>query len=115
MKSASLISSVHCGFAVSPSATLPGGVARSIVHVLVGFASLNWNTVLTFSAVAGFPATNVPTARKMSALVGTADAVGLAAGLVFGAGFGISLNSSIAALEITTTSRSLTLQRNTIF
>ena len=83
--------------------TVPGGVVRSIVHALSGLDSLNRNVVFTFSAVAGLPPTNVPIARKMSALFGTAAAAAAAAAArlrLRSFGFGSSLQSSTAAFEM---------------
>src|SRR5574337_721444 len=115
MKSASLISSVHAAFPATPSLTLPGGVERSIVHALSGDDSLNRNVVFTFSAVAGLPPTNVPIARKMSPLFGTAALAPAAAGFAERSfGFGSSFQSSIAAFEMQISPVSLTLQRKTI-
>jgi hypothetical protein len=117
MKSASDSSRVHLGAVPAPAVTEPGGDARSIVHTLSGPLSLNWKTVFTFSATSALAFTNPSIARKMSAEIGSAlgaapppvAALGLAAGL------GISFHSSMAALEMTTSLRSLTLVWKTIF
>src|SRR5690606_31029837 len=120
-KSASVISSVQAALPAAPGVTVPGGADRSIVHALLGLERLNRNTVLTFSAVAGFAATSVPIARKMSVLFGTAApppppppppaGAEAAAGLLRSFGFGISVHSSIAAFEMQISPRSLIFVR----
>src|SRR5439155_24949822 len=93
--------------------TAPGGVDRSIVHCAFGDDRLKRNVVFTFSAVAGLPETNVPIARKMSALVGTgAPPEAAAFGAALALGCGSSFHSSTAAFEMQTSPRSLILVRN---
>jgi len=84
-------SSVQPGAALSPWATEPLPLARSIVQVASGFFSLNWKTVFTLSPVPAFFARNAEMPANTSVEFGTtgpaaAPALATAAGLALGLG-----------------------------
>jgi len=114
-KSASDIIKMHPALPWAPGFTDPAPSLRSRVQVLSGPVSLNWNSVFTLLPIPSSAATKAPMALNRSALVGSRrTAAALSSALGFGFGFGISEYSSIAALEITTDSRSLARHRKMI-
>ncbi len=118
MKSASLISSVHAALPTAPSCTAPGGVFRSIVHALSGPDSLNRNVGLHLlgrgRVAADERADRRGRCRRCSAPRRRA-AAGRGRRLRRPSAWAAPSRARSPRWRCTTSSRSLTLQRKTIF